>query len=103
MAGRSGSGSRRSSGGTSPAADWRRGVPSVTVFRDIDSKGQTEVVMRRFLDQAAFKARQEDGVLMLGHLRQDTLAALAVWTLADRASTVALAPASTLLRAQTEG
>ena len=81
----------------------RDGVPSVTVFRDIDSKGQTEVVMRRFLDQAAFKARQQDGVLMLGRLRQDTLAALAVWTLADRASTVALAPASTLLRAQTEG
>ncbi|WP_370228302.1 divergent polysaccharide deacetylase family protein [Cognatishimia sp.] len=81
----------------------RDGVPSVTVFRDIDSNGQTEVVMRRFLDQAAFKARQQDGVLMLGRLRQDTLAALAVWTLADRASTVALAPASVLLRAQTEG
>ena len=88
---------------TSQKMAARDGVPSVTVFRDIDSKGQTEVVMRRFLDQAAFKARQEDGVLMLGHLRQDTLAALAVWTLADRASTVALAPASTLLRAQTEG
>jgi polysaccharide deacetylase 2 family uncharacterized protein YibQ len=81
----------------------RDGVPSVTVFRDIDSKGQTEVVMRRFLDQAAFKARQQDGVLMLGRLRQDTLAALAVWTLADRASTVALAPVSSLLLAQDEG
>ena len=81
----------------------RDGVPSVTVFRDIDGNGQTEVVMRRFLDQAAFKARQQDGVLMMGRLRQDTLAALAVWTLADRAATVALAPASTLLREQSEG
>lgn len=81
----------------------RDGVPSVTVFRDFDGKEQTEVIMRRFLDQAAFKARQEEGVLMLGRLRPDTLAALAVWTLADRASTVALAPASALLRNQTEG
>ena len=81
----------------------RDGVPSVTVFRDFDGNGQTEVVMRRFLDQAAFKARQQDGVLMMGRLRQETLAALAVWTLADRASTVALAPASTLLRHQSDG
>lgn len=75
----------------------RDGVPSVTIFRDFDGANQSEVVMRRFLDQAAFKARQQEGVLMLGRLRDDTLAALAIWTLADRASTVALAPASVLL------
>jgi hypothetical protein len=40
---------------------------------------------------------------MMGRLRQETLAALAVWTLADRASTVALAPASALLRNQSDG
>ena len=73
------------------------GVPSATVFRDFDGKGQSAVVMRRFLDQAAFKAGQEDGVIMLGRLREETVAALLVWGLQDRARTVALAPVSAAL------
>ena len=75
----------------------KAGVPSATVFRDFDSKGQSEVVMRRFLDQAAFKAGQEDGVVMLGRLRAETVSALLLWGLQDRARTVALAPASAAL------
>lgn len=70
------------------------GVPSATVFRDFDSKGQTAVVMRRFLDQAAFKASQDASVVMIGRLRPDTVAALLLWGLQDRAETVALAPVS---------
>jgi polysaccharide deacetylase 2 family uncharacterized protein YibQ len=75
----------------------REGVPSITVFRDFDGKDQSVAVMRRFLDQAAFKARQVDGVVMLGRLRPDTINALAVWALQDRASTVAVAPISAVL------
>lgn len=75
----------------------KEGVPSATVFRDFDGKGQSAVVMRRFLDQAAFKAGQEDGVIMLGRLREETVAALLVWGLQDRAGTVALAPVSAAL------
>ncbi|MDC0737438.1 divergent polysaccharide deacetylase family protein [Cognatishimia sp. SS12] len=81
----------------------REGVPALTVFRDFDSKGQTEVVMRRFLDQAAFKARQSSGVVMMGRLQPITIQALASWALQDRASTVAIAPVSALLLAQQDG
>ncbi|GAA6207742.1 hypothetical protein NBRC116601_10350 [Cognatishimia sp. WU-CL00825] len=76
----------------------REGVPSVTVFRDFDGKGQRADVMRRFLDQAAFKARQSDGVVMMGRLRSETISALASWALQDRASTVAVAPISAILQ-----
>ncbi len=75
----------------------KAGVPSVTIFRDFDSKGQSAVVMRRFLDQAAFKAGQENGVVMLGRLREETVSALLLWGLQDRAGTVALAPVSAAL------
>lgn len=75
----------------------REGVGAVTVFRDIDGNDQSEVVIRRFLDQAAFKARQSESVLMLGRLKESTIAALASWALQDRASTVSVAPVSALL------
>ena len=76
------------------------GVPSATLFRDFDAKGQSAAVIRRFLDQAAFKARQEEnGVIMLGRMRPDTISALLLWGLQDRASSVALAPISALLLA----
>ncbi|WP_397542173.1 divergent polysaccharide deacteylase family protein [Roseovarius salis] len=78
----------------------RQGVPTVTVFRDFDADGQDATVIRRFLDQAAFKARQEEpGVVMVGRLRAETVSALLLWGLQDRASSVALAPVSAVLRA----
>ncbi|WP_232796469.1 divergent polysaccharide deacetylase family protein [Roseovarius salinarum] len=80
----------------------RDGVPTATVFRDFDSKGQEADVIRRFLDQAAFKARQENGVIMVGRLRAETVSALLLWGLQDRASQVALAPISAVLRARAE-
>ncbi|MEM9576145.1 MAG: divergent polysaccharide deacetylase family protein [Pseudomonadota bacterium] len=75
----------------------RQGVPSAVVFRDFDAKGQSSVVIRRFLDHAAFRAGQEGKVIMLGRLREETLAALVVWALQDRASSVAMAPVSAAL------
>jgi hypothetical protein len=78
----------------------REGVPARTIFRDFDGEGQTARVIRRFLDQAAFKAGQvEDGVIMLGRLRAETISALLLWGLQDRATRVALAPVSAVLRA----
>ncbi|SFD99508.1 polysaccharide deacteylase family 2 protein [Roseivivax sediminis] len=76
----------------------RAGVPSGTVFRDFDGDGQDPTVQRRFLDQAAFRARQDGPVIMLGRLRADTLSALLLWSLQDRASQVALVPVSQILR-----
>jgi polysaccharide deacetylase 2 family uncharacterized protein YibQ len=75
----------------------KEGVPSATVFRDFDGKGQSTVVIRRFLDQAAFKAPQESGVVMVGRLRDETISALVLWGLQDRAGTVAFAPVSAAL------
>ncbi len=83
-----------------PKLALKEGVPAAPVFRDFDSEGQQPRVIRRFLDQAAFKAGQEGGVIMLGRLRPETIEALLVWGLADRAGSVALAPVSAMLLAQ---
>lgn len=77
----------------------RDGMPSGVVFRDFDGAGQNPRAIRRFLDQAAFRARQEGAVIMLGRLRPDTISALLLWGLQDRASQVGLAPISVGLRA----
>lgn len=75
----------------------REGVPARSLFRDFDGQGQDAGVIRRFLDQAAFKAGQEGGVIMLGRLRAETISALLIWGLQDRASSVALVPVSKVL------
>lgn len=75
----------------------RAGVPAAVVFRDFDGAGQTPTIMRRFLDQAAFRAGQEGAVIMLGRVRPDTVSALLLWGLQDRVSRVALAPVSAVL------
>jgi polysaccharide deacetylase 2 family uncharacterized protein YibQ len=82
---------------TMPKLARKAGVPADPVFRDFDSKYQTARVIRRFLDQAAFRAGQEGAVIMLGRLRPDTISALLLWGLQDRASDVALVPISAVL------
>jgi len=83
---------------TAPKLIAREGVPTGTIFRDIDSQDQSAATIRRVLDQAAFKAaRDEGGVILLGRLRADTISALLLWGLQDRASSVALAPVSAVL------
>ena len=76
----------------------KEGVPSATVFSDFDSKGQNAASIRRFLDAAAIRAaRDEGGVVAVGRLRPDTISALLLWGLQDKASRVALAPISAVL------
>jgi len=75
----------------------RNGVPSGVIFRDIDGARQDPKIMRRFLDQAAFRAGQEGTVVMLGRLRPDTISALLLWGLEDRGSRVAMAPISAVM------
>ena len=79
----------------------RDGVPSGVVFRDFDGAGQTPTVMRRFLDQAAFRAGQLGEVIMLGRVQPDTISALLLWGLQDRANRVALAPVSATIQRDT--
>lgn len=75
----------------------REGVPAVTLFRDFDAQGEDARVIRRFLDYAALKSEQEGGVVMVGRLRPETVSALLVWGLAERANQVHLVPASAVL------
>ena len=75
-------------------------VPAATIYRDLDSEGQDARVIRRFLDQAAFRARQESGVVLLGRVRPDTLSALQLWGQANRATQVSVAPISAVLLAE---
>jgi len=49
------------------------------------------------MDQAAFKARQESGVVLLGRVRPDTISALNLWGNANRAGQVAMAPVTAVL------
>lgn len=78
----------------------RSNVPAAIVFREFDNDGQNAAAIKRFLDQAAFRAGQQTGVILLGHNRPETIAALLEWSLGNRASTVALAPVSAALLAQ---
>ena len=76
------------------------GVPTGLIFRDLDSQGQDARAVSRFLDQAAFRARQEPGVILLGRMRAETLDALSSWGEANRAGQVAMAPVSAVLGAK---
>jgi len=73
------------------------GVPATTIYRDIDIEWQSARVIRRFLDQAAFRARQESGVVLFGRLRPNTLTALKNWGQSSRAEQIALAPLTAVL------
>jgi polysaccharide deacetylase 2 family uncharacterized protein YibQ len=73
-------------------------VPVATVERDLDSNNQTAAVIRRFIDRSAFQARQTSGVVLVSRLRAETLSALTLWSTANRAGQVALAPVSAILK-----
>ena len=74
-------------------------VPAAVVFRDLDGEGQDARVVRRFVDQAAFRARQESGVVLIGRMRPDTISALILWGTANSDDQVAIVPVSTVLTA----
>nr|WP_255553688.1 divergent polysaccharide deacetylase family protein [Maritimibacter sp. DP1N21-5] len=76
------------------------GVPATLVFRDLDAEGQSPDVIRRFLDNVAFRARNEEGTVAVARVRPDSLQALLEWSLGNRAQTVNFAPLSALLLEQ---
>lgn len=73
------------------------GVPVAEIYRDIDGDDQDARVIRRFIDQAAFRARQESGVVLLGRVRPDTISALILWGTVNQGSDVAFVPLSAIL------
>ncbi len=77
----------------------REGLPSATVFREIDPEGDDVVAIQRTLDRAAFRAGQDGEVIVLGTTREATISALFSWAIEGRAESVALAPISASFRA----
>jgi polysaccharide deacetylase 2 family uncharacterized protein YibQ len=82
---------------TAEAIARRENVPAVSILRDFDGDGQDARTKRRFLDGAAFRARQDGSVVMLGRLTPDTVSALLLWSLQDRAASVTMVPVSAIL------
>ncbi len=76
------------------------GVPAAVVFRELDAEDQDARVIRRFVDQAAFRARQESGVVLVGRVRPDTISALILWGSTNSGDQVALVPISAILTAE---
>ena len=75
----------------------RDGVPAGVIFRDIDGAGETPEIIRRFLDQAAFRASRNDGVILLGRTDPATIETIRDWSVGKRGQTIAIAPLSVML------
>ena len=73
------------------------GVPTGLIFRDLDGVEETQEQMRRTMDRAAFRARQNPGVILMGTTSDATMAAIIEWALGNRAESVMIAPVSATL------
>lgn len=78
----------------------REGLPSATVFREIDPEGDDQEAIQRTLDRSVLRAGQEGAVIVLGSTRDDTVSALFGWALEGKSEEVALAPISAIFRAK---
>lgn len=76
----------------------RLSVATGLIFRDIDGDDETNEQIRRAMDRAAFRARQDEAVILVGRTEAKTIEAIAEWMLGNRAASVAIAPISTALR-----
>jgi polysaccharide deacetylase 2 family uncharacterized protein YibQ len=75
----------------------RADEPAALVFRDFDGRDQNLAAIKRFLDQAAFRAGIDEDIVLVGRAKEDTMKALVEWSLGNRAATVELVPVSFLL------
>ncbi len=77
----------------------KEGVPAALIYRGIDDKDENATVIRRYLNRAAFQATQKGNVILVGRTRSQTVEALLLWSTNDKASTLELAPVSSILKA----
>ena len=73
----------------------QEGIPSALVFRQLVAGSSGAVV--RALDQAAFRARQEGGIVMVADSDAAIVEGLLEWSLSTLRSDTALAPLSAVL------
>ena len=76
------------------------GLPAQLVLRDIDVNGGSTENLVRLIDRAAFRARQEGAVILVGRNRPETVDAIVTWAVGNGQSNVVLAPISATLLAQ---
>lgn len=76
----------------------RSGVPSRLVFRMLEAEDGNAVL--RTLDQAAFRARQEGVVILVGEAEPETVEAIRSWVAANPAAQVVFGPVSAALTAE---
>jgi polysaccharide deacetylase 2 family uncharacterized protein YibQ len=79
----------------------KAGTPVATIYRDLDGADQNERTIRRFLDGAAFRAANSpsEPIVVLARLRPETMSAILIWALQDRAQKTAIVPVSRLMKA----
>jgi hypothetical protein len=75
----------------------RANAPAALVLRDFDGRDQNLAAIKRFLDQAAFRAGIDEDIVLVGRAKADTIKAMVEWSLGNRAATVELVPVSFLL------
>jgi hypothetical protein len=77
------------------------GTPVATIYRDLDGADQNERTIRRFLDGAAFRAANSpsEPIVVLARLRPETMSAILIWALQDRAQKTAVVSVSQLMKA----
>ena len=75
----------------------RAGVPAGLIFRELDGNGESSEQIRRTLDRAAFRARPNEAIILVGSTASETLAAISEWVSGNRAKSVTLAPISAAL------
>ena len=78
----------------------KAGTPVATIYRNLDDADQNERAIRRFLDGAAFRAANSpsEPIVVLARLRRETMSAIRIWALQDRAHKTAVVPVSQLMK-----
>nr|WP_227754337.1 divergent polysaccharide deacetylase family protein [Stagnihabitans tardus] len=75
----------------------REGLAAAQIYRVLDGADESQPVMRRYLDRAAFKAGQEGAVIVIGDTKPETVEAILAWALEGKGASVSLAPVSAVL------
>jgi polysaccharide deacetylase 2 family uncharacterized protein YibQ len=78
----------------------KAGTPVAAIYRDLDGADQNERTIRRFLDGAVFRATNSasEPIVVLARLRPETMSAILIWALQERAQNIALVPVSQLMQ-----
>lgn len=82
----------------------KAGTPVATIYRDLDGADQNERTIRRFLDGAVFRATNSasEPIVVLARLRPETMSAILIWALQERAQNIAVVPVSQLMQSDTK-